>query len=275
MAHSSFRDRFLTPPVARAIMSPLGIALFGVGTAGAILVGAPIAAAAGIGALVWGGQVLARVPRNASADRVEPFALADPWRSYVVGAKVAKTRFDGVVGDMERGPLRDRLATLAERLDDGIDESWRIAKRGNDITLALSRLDTRQAERELEQIRSTSSGDDDVPQTELARALEAQVASAARLQTIADNAQTRLRLLDARFDELVARAIEVSVGTGDSDVLGNDVNGLVLELESLRVALEETHAAESQRLPAMPPPSELPPSELPSAESSSPNEQPG
>jgi hypothetical protein len=267
MANSSFRDRVLTPPVARAIMSPLGIALFGVGAAGAILVGAPLVAAAGVGALAWGGQVLARVPRNPSATRVEPFALADPWRSYVVGAKVAKTRFDGVVGDMDRGPLRDRLAGLAERLDDGIDESWRIAKRGNDISIALSRLDTRQAERELEQIGTEAAGDAG-SQSELARALEAQIASARRLQTIAADAQTRLRLLDARFDELVARAIEVSVGTGDSDVLGADVNGLVLELESLRVALEETQEAESEQLPKMPPPATLPPTTPPTTEQS-------
>jgi len=53
-----------------------------------------------------------------------------------------------------------------------------------------------------------------------------------------------LRLLDARFDELVARGVEVSIGTGDTDVLGNDVDGLVTELESLRIALEETNAAD-------------------------------
>ena len=35
----SFKDRFFTPKVARAIMSPLGIVLFGAGTAGAVLGG--------------------------------------------------------------------------------------------------------------------------------------------------------------------------------------------------------------------------------------------
>ena len=50
-------------------------------------------------------------------------------------------------------------------------------------------------------------------------------------------------VLDARFDELVARAIEVSVGAGDSELLGNDVDGLVTELEALRMAIDETAAA--------------------------------
>ena len=79
-------------------------------------------------------------------------------------------------------------------------------------------------------------------------ALEAQLASAHRLVALADRSRDRLRLLDARFDELVARTVEVSVGTGDTDVLGNDVDGLVSELESLRIAMEETDRA------ALPPP---------------------
>ena len=52
------------------------------------------------------------------------------------------------------------------------------------------------------------------------------------LSALADRSRDRLRLLDARFDELVARTVEVSVGSGDTDVLGDDVDGLVTELES-------------------------------------------
>ncbi len=135
MARSSFRDRFLTPPVARAIMSPLGIVLFGAAAAGAILIGAPIVAAAGIGAVAWGGRVLAAVPRDPKrGDRIEPFTLSDPWKSYVIGAQQSKERFDRMVHDMAAGPLKERLADLASRLDDGVAESWRIARRGNDIS---------------------------------------------------------------------------------------------------------------------------------------------
>jgi len=184
------------------------------------------------------------VPRNPSTDRVEPFTLADPWRSYVVGAQDAKARFDRVVADMDHGPLRERLTDLAARLDDGIDESWRIAKRGNDISDALARLDTVRTRAELAQLRLASA---DRPPTAAAtktiQSLEAQIGSAQRLQATEDDARDRLRLLDARFDELVARAVEVSLGTEDSDVLGDDVDGLVGELEALRAALEETNSA--------------------------------
>jgi hypothetical protein len=261
MARTSFRDRFLTPPVARAIMSPLGIVLFGAASAGAILIGAPLAAAAGIGVLAWGGRVLAAVPRDPKrGDRIEPFTLGDPWRSYVVGAQQSKERFDRMVRDMAAGPLKDRLADLASRLDDGVAESWRIARRGNDITGALARLDTVSAQAELAQLRVATGNA--MPQRSTAKtieALEAQIASADRLQRTADDAQSRLRLLDARFDELVARGVEVSIGSGDTDVLGNDVDGLVTELESLRIALEETNAADgvpgTEELPGTWPPS--------------------
>lgn len=244
MPRRSFRDRFLTPPVARAITSPLGILLFGVGAAGAILAGAPLLVAGGVGMLAWGGRVLAAVPRGPGTDRIEPFTLADPWRSYVVGAQHAKARFDRVVTDMDHGPLRDRLTGLAARLDDGIEESWRIAKRGNDISDALERLDTVRTQAELAQLRlSLADRPPTAASAKTIQSLEAQLGSAQRLQATQDDARDRLRLLDARFDELVARAVEVSLGTADSDLLGNDVDGLVTELEVLRAALDETRDA--------------------------------
>jgi hypothetical protein len=90
------------------------------------------------------------------------------------------------------------------------------------------------------------------------RSLEAQLASVDRLSALADRSRDRLRLLDARFDELVARTVEVSVGTGDTDLLGDDVDGLVTELESLRIAMEETDRAAGQ-LAALPDPEPPPP----------------
>ena len=95
--------------------------------------------------------------------------------------------------------------------------------------------------RELASLRqSVGSRQPSPSEAETATALQAQLASAERLATLANRSRDRLRLLDARFDELVARTVEVSVGSGDTDLLGNDVDGLVNELESLRIAMEET-----------------------------------
>jgi hypothetical protein len=247
---TSFRDRFFTPKVARAIMSPLGIVLFGVGAAGGILVGLPIVAAAGVGALAWGGRVLAAVPGNEPSARVAPSSLSEPWRTYATQAQDSKKRFDQVVATVKEGPLRERLQQLSGRLDEGIDESWRIARRGHELVGAIGKIDTATAERELADLRQSIGPAGPSPaEADTISALEAQLASAHRLIALADRSRDRLRLLDARFDELVARTVEVSVGSGDTDVLGNDVDGLVSELESLRIALEETDRA-AHPLPA-------------------------
>ena len=250
---ASFRDRFFTPRVARAMMSPLGIVLFGVGAAAGIVVGLPIVAAAGVGALAWGGRVLAAVPSPPPSSRVAPNTLSEPWRTYAMQAEDSKKRFDRVVASVPAGPLRDRLQQLSGRLDDGIDESWRIARRGHEIVAAIGTIDTASAQRELAELKRMVGRKQPTPsQADTAQALEAQLASANRLVALADRSRDRLRLLDARFDELVARTVEVSVGSGDTDVLGNDVDGLVNELESLRIAMEETSRASGGDLTSLP-----------------------
>jgi hypothetical protein len=234
---SKFRDRFFNPKVARAMMSPGGILLAGAGAAAAILAGVPLIAAAGVGALAWGGRVLAAVGTNPATP--QPQALSEPWRGYAQSAQDSKRRFDQIVASVSDGPLRQRLATLSARLDEGVDESWRIAKRGHEIVAALGQIDTAGATAELAELEE-SGADATGPQTATIESLRAQLAAAERLSSLAGQSRDRLRLLDARFDELIARAVEVSVGSGDSEVLGQDVDELVSELESLRVAMEET-----------------------------------
>jgi len=233
-------------------MSPLGILLFGAGAAVSIGAGLPVAAAAGVGALAWGGRVAAAVGAGGPMPRVAPTELSEPWRGYALQAQEAKQRFDRVVTSVAVGPLRERLQRFSGRLDDGVDESWRIARRGHEIVAAVATIDTASAERELAELHA-GRGDRQptVADTDTARSLEAQLASAQRLVALADRSRARLRLLDARFDELLARTVEVSIGTGDSDVLAEDVDGLVNELEALRMAMEETDQA-GQLLPPLP-----------------------
>lgn len=239
MPGPSFRDRFFTPPVARAILSPLAIVLAGAGMAVGVATGLPLVAAVGVGAVAWAGRVLAAVPRGRPADQIDPYALADPWRSYVLGAQAARNRFDRTVQSVRGGPLRDRLNEVASRFDDAAGECWRIARRGHDIDNVLRNLDMADTTRELAQARA-------LPRTPTNEAtvtsLEAQLASGQRLYSVSQDAQSRLRLLDARMDELVARVAELSVSSGDDlGGLDSDVDGLVTEMEALRQALEETN----------------------------------
>jgi type IV secretory pathway TrbD component len=241
VSRRSFRDRFLTPPVARAITSPSGILLAGAGASAAILVGLPIAAIVGVGAAAWAARVAVAIPKDASdAQHIDPFALQDPWRSFVRSAQQCRRKFDEAVRGAQHGPLRDRLTEIAGRLDDAVEECWRVARQGQALADARSQLDTRDAQRELASLDQTSP-----TQTKTAEALQAQIASAQRLETTVNDARDRLRLLDARMDEAVARAIELSVEGGDADLrgLGSDVDGLVGDMEALRQGLEEADRA--------------------------------
>ncbi len=255
MARLSFRDRFFTRPVSNALTSPWSILLFGAATAAGIIAGVPIAIAGVIGAAAYAGKVAFAVPRNQRTDKIDPFTLKEPWRGYVSSAQASKARFDRTVESTREGPLRDRLRDLSGRLEDGIQESWKIACRGDDIDGAISQLDTREAQAELEQVRDQIGREGSSPALESTlESLKATIESGQRMQRVSRSTRDRLRLLDARFDELVARAVEVSVGAGDSDVLGNDVDDLVTELESLRLAIDDTRRAEAgdsgQALPA-------------------------
>ena len=268
MGRLRFRDRFFTPPVGRALLSPWSILLLGVVTAAAIVLGAPLGVAAALGVTAYAIRAMFAVPRDArNGTRIDPFVLKEPWRGYVQSAQSAKLRFERTVDGTRPGPLHDHLRTLSARLDDGIEESWRIASRGDDIDAAIGRLTTDQAQSELSQLRAQAEqqgGSTDLAST--IQSLEAQISSGQRMQQVSTSTRNRLRLLDARFDELVARAVEVSIGSGDSGVLGNDVNDLVTELEGLRLAIDDTRRADTGELPAAAPPtSRQPPSLRPSA----------
>ena len=244
MARLSFRDRFFTPPVARAIMSPLGILLAGVGTAGAVLGGLGIPIALGVGAAAWAGRVLVAVPkgnRPGDSTAIDAYTLNDPWRAYVLAAQSNRNRFERTINALRPGPLRERLSTVSARFEDAVQECWRVAVRGNDIEAALRTLDTRSAQMELSALQRQPP----TPATQATvSSLQAQLGSANRMVTVATGARDHLRLLDARMDEMIARAAELSVtADGDIGTLDADVAGLVDELEALRQAMEETGRA--------------------------------
>ena len=111
MAGPSFRDRFFTPQVARAITAPTGILLGGAVAAATIVAGVPLVAALPLGVIAWAGKVLWSVPRGKRRERIDPFTLQEPWRRYVQEALQARNRFDEAVGRTRPGPLRGLART--------------------------------------------------------------------------------------------------------------------------------------------------------------------
>lgn len=245
MARLSLRDRFFTPPVAHAVTSPLGILAFGAGASIGILVGGGVAGAAILGGLGWAGRVAAAIPRTPADSRIDPFTLNEPWRHYVTDALQARTRFAESVASAREGPTQDRLREIQSRVDTGVEEVWRIARRGHDLVDARRRVDPDSIRRDIASTEASARqpGASDSTTQRTLESLHAQLATVDRLDRVIGDADSRLRLLNARLDEAAARTIELSVRAHDVSELGGlgaDVDEMVDEMEALRLAIEET-----------------------------------
>ncbi len=271
MPRLSARDRVFSPSVARALTSPGGILLAGAGVSAGILVGLPVLAAVGVGALAWTARVVVAVPRNRHEPRIEPGRLRAPWQGFVRDALQAQRQFSSARGRARSGPLRERLDTIDERLRAGVAECWRVAQAGNDLTEARNQIDVPDIARQRQAIDPHAASVAGSPAAGTVEALDAQLAAAARIDRVITDTADRLRLLNARLDEAVTRAIELSVrgdGVEELQGLGDTVNTVVDDLESLRQGLDELEA------PSSPPPA--PPSTAsPTAPPTPPGTPPG
>jgi hypothetical protein len=243
MGAPSFRDRLFTRRAARGILSPLGLAAGVVVAAVLIVVGAPVWLGVLAGVAVWAANALRTLPRGPRRERIDPFTVQEPWRRFVQDALQARTRFAAAVDRAPAGPLHDRLREIAARIDTGVDEAWRIARRGQTLVQARRGIDVADLERQ-----ATALGPDtDDSTASVMQAIESQRASAARMDAVIERTRTELRVLDARLDETVARTLELtaraSTDAGGLAGLGSDVDSLVTEMEALRLALDETDAA--------------------------------
>src|SRR5262249_6790888 len=197
---------------------------------------------------------------------------------YGKDAMEAQRGYAGAVSTTEAGPLHDRLAEIGARLDAGVRECYRIGRRGAALDTGLAGLQTggawadllhgldafrvpgelRERGQQGESIRDDAALAEEVrrvgveePALDKLEALQAQVLSAQRLVAVAQDARSRLELLNARLDEAVARAVELSLSAEDATALqglGGGVDDLVGGMESLRTALDEARQA-SRRPP--------------------------
>lgn len=238
-------ERVRTPAVARAITSPSAFLLAGAGMSAAILGGLPLAAAAVAGGLAYAARVALAVPRRRAGDRIDPNRVSDPWRHFVIDAQQAQARFDRTVRQCQDGPIKERLGTIGRRIGDGVNECWRIARQGDVLQDALRALDRDEIEGGLANVSRELANASGTRESSLKRtrdALLSQAKSYDRLSSVWQDTRDRLEVLNAQLDEAVARAVELSVHTGDINALAPltaDVESLVDELESLRLGLEE------------------------------------
>ena len=230
-----FRDRWYTPKTAKAILGwPLLVGL-GIALIPIIFGGSPfIAIPAGIGAYVI--SVWKEMPRSQRV-RIDPFTVQEPWRQFVQGAQGSAVKLQETIDAAGDGPVKDRMQGVRDKLAHGLDETWQIARRGHEIDQAVHRLDPTALRAKLDSLQTAPDADEAIA------SVESQLESVDRLKEQSTRTSNRLRLTQTRLDELVARAAEVSIGAGDTDAYEHDVDDLVVELEGLRLAIEETRTA--------------------------------
>ncbi len=232
------RDRFFTARTAGAILS-WRIVLGAAAGVVASLLGVAWPLAAVIGAAVYAGSVALAMPKRPARPQLDPFAVSEPWRQFVQGAQRSRRQLADTVRSAQAGPLRDRLQGIVGRLDQAIAESWQIARRGDEIDSAVRRLDPTRLRSRLDSLKAQADSGASEEVAAAIASVESQLATADRLKALSASTADKMRLSQSRLDELVARAAEVSIGSTDTAHIASDVDDLVIELEGLRLAVQE------------------------------------
>jgi hypothetical protein len=252
-----------TPPAAaqvvRAAVSPPAVILAAAGV-GCSIVGHLALMSVGVGILAWAlGMVISMViamqreRRRLRPEPIDPYGVPDPWRRFVRESLGAQTRFAEAVGQTRPGPLRDRLEEAGRRIDEAVRECWRVARLGAALDGALANVDPDHTSAELrvvqDQRHELLAGGKPVAAEALDQtesALAARLQSGRRIQAAVQRATDRLRVVTAQLNEAVASAAEVSLGGPEAITTGSlaaNIDTVVLEIEALRQALEETEVA--------------------------------
>jgi hypothetical protein len=234
----------LPKSVARAAASPEAIVLAGGGVAvgEAFHWGLPIAlvlGAVGYSARVAWAAVRRRLARRRLARRaaIDPWSVAEPWRSYMRRALDARGNLRQLARDCAPGAVAEHLAGVSSHMDSALEELWSLARGASVLAGPPGRA--QQAALELQAV-----------QADLARAqgaarfalesresvLASQLRSVRRLDTVAGQVSERMAAICSKLEGLVATAGELVLTAGAA---GADLGPLSLELSSLNAALED------------------------------------
>lgn len=232
----------------------------GVVAAVTLAVGAPIAAC--IGAAVAADLAMAYLmkpehKKKRRAPIVKSAMLRQPWRSIVDQAVDAGRRYDETVQATDPGPLQDSLEGLTARVDQSVEDIFEVSQRGERLESALARMPDVATLRQrydsaAAHLQSTTQPGQEPSASAQQRveAVESQISARQRMEALLERTVDELGLRKARLDETVVRAIELSAGSpSDAEVraLGEQVNGIVSDLEALRSAYEDLELAQGEQ----------------------------
>lgn len=237
-----FRDRFYTPTTAKALLSWRILLGLGVGVAVAVA-GLPIGVAIGAGVALYAASVGTAMPKGVPQANIDPFVLSEPWRQIMQQAQGAGRKLRSTVASADNGPLKTTMQGIAEQLERGLAEAWAVAQRGDEIDDAVRRLDPTGLRSKLATLQAQAAASPSPEHDAAIASVERQIATTDRLKAQSAETAATLQLTQTQLDELVARANEVQVGAVDTAAYQRDVDELVIKLEALHQAVEETRTA--------------------------------
>lgn len=165
---------------------------------------------------------------------VDPAAVPARWADAVRDAVDARRRWLDLVAGIRPGPVRDRLAVLGERVDEGVLAVWEAVVRAVEAERITATLEPDRVTEDYKRAKRDPSAD-----PALVEALSARFESVQRVLNALDDTEERLRLLDARLGAAVARGAEVALAAGrGGDELGSELDAVVGELGALRDSLD-------------------------------------
>jgi hypothetical protein len=180
--------------------------------------------------------VLRRRREKGPIAAVDPAAVEEPWRQSVAAALQARAQFGEVVRSVPKGPLRDRIELIGERVDQGVLASWDTAQRGSQGARLLASLDPEGVTARLKDAKRRHP--DGGPEVD---ALAAQYDAVNRLWDGVDSAGEQLRLLDLRLGAAVARVAALAMAArtpADLDAADEELVEVVDELGALSGAFD-------------------------------------
>jgi hypothetical protein len=200
--------------VRREIREPWAIALGGLAAGFGWAIGIPVAAAAGIGAAVYGVRVATGTIVNGRRDAgsLPDVRRGSPEAAWLHRAQAATTKIERLRDDAGQGPIGEGVASMASTARNLSDSVRRLAGHASRIHLALREFERTDLGAEGDRLREDLSraSDADV-RLDIERSLEAvrrQVEVRTRLEDAAARLQARIEAVVLEVESTVARLVE-------------------------------------------------------------------
>ena len=251
------------------LRDPWGLVVAGVAGGLVWALSAPVAAAVGVGAAVYGVKALTGAlvdrdrgqPRDPGAPelpRPQSGRVAAQWLDRATGAvrgldDLARTAHPGAAGDAVRN--------AADEAGDTLDDLARLGGQVTAVERALQRVDASGLDEEAARLDQAAryAGSDEMREemNRSAAAVRDRTAVRDRLLAARETLLARMQAVALGLEGLEARLAEVlamTATTGGVDTTAQEIAELATELDGLRAGLAETEAISRSALAGAPPP---------------------